>query len=99
MDYDSTVYVGSAQTNSLRMIGSGESNVTFEKDDDGVVINALQNPGTVEAYQDFQTVQTSTFAAQMNKMYIEADQSNTDYSISAYLLNDNERINHLTPIK
>lgn len=99
MDYDSTVYVGSAQTNSLRMIGSGESNVTFEKDDDGVVINALQNPITVEAYQDFQNVQTSTFAAQMNKMYIEADQSNTDYSISAYLLNDNERINHLTPIK
>ena len=99
MDYDSTVYVGSAQTNSLRMTGSGESNVTFEKDDDGVVIYALQNPITVEAYQDFQTVQTSTFAAQMNKMYIEADQSNTDYSISAYLLNDNERINHLTPIK
>lgn len=99
MNYDSTVYVGSAQTNSLRMIGSGESNVTFEKDDDGVVINALQNPVTVEAYQDFQTVQTSTFAAQMNKMYIEADQSNTDYSINAYLLNDNERINHLTPIK
>ena len=46
-----------------------------------------------------QIVLSSTFAAQMNKMYIEADQSNTDYSISAYLLNDNERINHLTPIK
>lgn len=99
MDYDSTVYVGSAQTNSMRMIGSGETNVTFEKGNNGVVINALQNPVTVEAYQDFQTVQTSTFAAQMNKMYIEADQSHTDYNINAYLLNDNERINHLTPIK